>query len=150
MTTIRTLLPTTGFERPTAEEMRSLRNIVLTAHPWLRDHSEQEFSGAFTGVGFIRRLAAPRTDVYFHVVTGWVNALLSERLDMEPVSGVAVLAACLAAGDVGVSGRRGRSGPIWRARHLHPRLHPSAKGRRSSGRTPPPYAARSDRGPRPA
>ncbi len=97
---ITTQLPNTGFERAGAEEMRSLRAIVIGAHPWLRDHDEQAFARSFTAIGFMFRTPAPVTSRYFDGVVSDVNALLDEVLGLLPVDGVATMAAILAHGDI--------------------------------------------------
>ena len=40
-------LPSTGYQRPSADELRALLKIARAAHPWIPDRIESEFARAF-------------------------------------------------------------------------------------------------------
>ncbi len=101
MTTITTMLPATGFVRPSDKELASLLTIVATAHP--REAAEidaAEFSRAFVSVGFMFRTAAPRQDRHFIHFVDRANAFLRERWGVEGVTASALFLACRAHNDV--------------------------------------------------
>ena len=105
-------LPSTHFERPTAEQLRSLRNIVLAAHGWLADCDEESFARAFVAIGFMFRNERAMKARFFHSIVDDGNDLLVELLDMRPVDGVSFLAAALAHADICWQEANGRLGAL--------------------------------------
>ncbi len=101
MTQIVTLLPNTGFVRPTSEEIASLLKIVAAAH---RDIATQidaaEFERAFFACGYMFRTAAPRQDRYFTHFLDVANTFLRDRWGVEGVSGGALFLAVRAHADI--------------------------------------------------
>lgn len=95
---ITTLLPSTGFERPTGAELRALLKIVRTEHE-LPPIGEGEFARAFWAVGFQFRLAEPDTSLHFQSHVDHCNNLLS-RYNHGETDGAAVLAAIVAHSDI--------------------------------------------------
>jgi hypothetical protein len=93
-------LPDTHFERPSAEELRRLRKIVVSAHGWLADHDEESFGRAFVAVGYHFRTPAPDKSRYFHAIVDEANRLLDEVLGLTKIDGIAFMAAILAHADV--------------------------------------------------
>jgi hypothetical protein len=95
---ITTLLPSTGFERPSADERRELLRIVRAEHE-LPAISESEFARAFWAVGYQYRLAEPDASLNFYTHIGHCNDFLSQYRYGE-IDGSAVLAAVISHGDI--------------------------------------------------
>lgn len=94
-------LPSTNFERPSADQLRGLARIVFGHYPKIEPCSEREFALAFQAIGLMWRLPAPDTRQYFRSHVDSANDLL-QRLglgDIE-IEGNAVLAAIVAHGDI--------------------------------------------------
>jgi hypothetical protein len=94
---ITTLLPSTGFERPSSEQLRELLRHVLDEHE-LPPISEGEFARAFWATGFQFRLAEPDASLHFYTHVGHCNDFLSQYRYGE-IDGAAVLAAVIAHSD---------------------------------------------------
>ena len=100
-------MPRTGYEAPTAEELRRLREIVLAEHRWLRDPGdrrsekakENEFASAFWAAGHFYRTPEPNRVYYFSHFVDLANERLA-MIDREAVDGNAFLVACVAHADV--------------------------------------------------
>lgn len=94
-----TILPDTGYEQPTDDELRRLLTIVVAGHPWIGEPRAAEFKRAFYATGFQWRLHAPdRSRAFFSVVDS-LNDFLEGR-GMPAVEGDAAFAAIIAAGDI--------------------------------------------------
>jgi hypothetical protein len=89
----------TGFQRPTAEQLLALSEIVWREHAWLDQCSEAAFERAFLGVGYMYRLDEPSRKLAFYSHVDNCNDVL-QRLGLRAVEGAAVLAAILAHGDI--------------------------------------------------
>jgi hypothetical protein len=95
---ITTILPSTGFERPSSEQLRELLRRVLEEHE-LPAISEAQFSRAFWATGFQFRLEAPDVSLHFHSHVDSANNLLSQYGYGE-IDGAAALAAIVAHSDI--------------------------------------------------
>ena len=97
---ITTLPPSTGYsDRPDAGQLKSLKAIVWSAHPWLDPVGEAEFARAFLAVGFLFRLSEPTSKIYFSSHVDHANNFLTSN-DMREIDGASFLGACLAHGDI--------------------------------------------------
>jgi hypothetical protein len=93
------LPPATNFERPDPEQLKALRRVVLSAHPWLNESDDRAFASAFVACGYLFRTPAPVTNRLFSHHVDEANDLL-RALVKPSTDGVAFLCACLAHGDV--------------------------------------------------
>lgn len=80
------MLPATGLEMPTGEQLRALRRIVLSTHgDWLGGgegselNQEQAFRRAFWAVGRFFRRRQVRHDRFFHDWVAAANSRLEEN-----------------------------------------------------------------------
>jgi hypothetical protein len=94
---ITTMLPSTGFERPSADELRELLRRVRAEHE-LPAISESEFARAFWATGFQFRLAEPDASLHFYTHVGHCNDFLAQYRYGE-IDGAAALAAVIAHSD---------------------------------------------------
>lgn len=100
MTTI-SELPMKHFAMPTVGQVRNLREIVIAAHPWLRDGpgEDGEAMRAFWAAGTFYRRVQPSSLHYFSFYLDAANRRL-EDVNLAPISGNALLIACIAWGDI--------------------------------------------------
>jgi len=107
MVSISTSLPATGLVMPSSDDLRHLRSIVLSQHPWLVDGGdrrseaalEAEFRSAFWAAGLFYRTDAPNRTQYFAHWLDIANSRLASAGSVA-VEGNALLCACLAHGDI--------------------------------------------------
>lgn len=92
-------LPATGYELPSADEMRELLRIVRAAHPELPDDVGKGFARAFCAIGHQFRLAEPSTKQYFNAYVDHCNDFL-EQYNLAEVDGHAVFAAIIGHNDI--------------------------------------------------
>ena len=92
------MLPSTGFERPSADQLRELLKRVRAEHE-LPPISESAFGRAMWATGFQFRLAEPDTSIHFYAHVDHCNNFLLQYNHGE-VDGGAVLAAIVAHSDI--------------------------------------------------
>jgi hypothetical protein len=102
MTTITENLPRTGFVMPDADQLARLLEIVCQEYRQFRGaFGADEFRRAFWVAGTFFRRPGPVGNVYW---AHWVDASNQklERVGLAPISGPALLAACLAHADIAI------------------------------------------------
>ena len=95
---ITTLLPATGFERPSADQLRELLRIVRAEYEWIPTIEDAEFSRAFFAVGLQYKLSEPDKVHHFSWhVDNCCNFL--SQIGRADVDGNAVFASVVAHSD---------------------------------------------------
>jgi hypothetical protein len=114
---VRTIPPDTGYVRPTHDQLRSLRKIVLSVYPKLGDGAptdelaaEREFLCAFWAQGQFFRSEPNEREAFVSILDA-ANLKLAEH-GCQSVGANAFIAACWAAGDVKIRLANGRVGQL--------------------------------------
>jgi hypothetical protein len=97
---ITTLLPSTGFERPTADELRELLRRVRSEYEWLPAIPEDRFARSMWATGFMYRTAEPDASVYFNAHVDSCCNLLAQYGHRDDCDGNSVFASIIAHADV--------------------------------------------------
>jgi hypothetical protein len=96
-------LPSTGFQRPSEDEMGRLMRLVDAGAPWLglaASTGLDEFGRAFRAVGYMYRRAEPDTKHSFSHFLDSANDMLQQRKGGADVSATALLGAIIGHADI--------------------------------------------------
>jgi len=101
MVRITTELPSTGYQRPTDQELRQLAAIVYAAYPNNPPISERTFSLAMFAVGRMFRTVDTVSKLYFPAWVDIINTFLDTH-DLPAIGGAGVFAAVIGHNDIPV------------------------------------------------